>query len=58
MDRYIWFINSVPEHEAHPILFEPNKLYRFQKGRVNYCYRPAATPYFQPGLIGLEDILP
>ena len=29
MDRYIWFINGVPEYRAHPIPLEPNKRYRF-----------------------------
>ena len=29
MDRYIWFINGVPEHRAKPILLEPGKRYRF-----------------------------
>ncbi|HSW75476.1 MAG TPA: multicopper oxidase domain-containing protein [Candidatus Saccharimonadales bacterium] len=29
MDRYIWFINGVPEHKAKPIIFEPGKRYRF-----------------------------
>lgn len=29
MDRYIWFINGVPEYKAHPILLQPNKRYRF-----------------------------
>ena len=29
MDRYIWFINGVPEHQAPPIPLEPNKRYRF-----------------------------
>jgi FtsP/CotA-like multicopper oxidase with cupredoxin domain len=29
MDRYIWFINGVPEHKAHPIPLKPNKRYRF-----------------------------
>ena len=28
MDRYIWFINGVPEHKAKPIIFEPGKRYR------------------------------
>ncbi|MDX2165283.1 MAG: multicopper oxidase domain-containing protein [Gammaproteobacteria bacterium] len=28
MGRYIWFINGVPEYNAHPILFEPGKRYR------------------------------
>lgn len=29
MDRYIWFINGVPEHKAKPIVLQPNKRYRF-----------------------------
>lgn len=29
MDRYIWFINGVPEYKAHPIPLKPNKRYRF-----------------------------
>ncbi len=29
MDRYIWFINGIPEHKAHPIVLKPNKRYRF-----------------------------
>lgn len=29
MGRYMWFINGVPDHEAGPILIEPNKRYRF-----------------------------
>lgn len=29
MNRYIWFINGVPEHEATPIIIEPGKRYRF-----------------------------
>lgn len=29
MDRYIWFINGVPEHKAQPIPLKPNKRYRF-----------------------------
>ena len=28
MDRYIWFINGIPEYKAKPIIFEPNKRYR------------------------------
>lgn len=28
MDRYIWFINGVPEYKAKPILIKPNKRYR------------------------------
>lgn len=29
MDRFIWFINGVPEYRAHPIILQPNKRYRF-----------------------------
>ena len=29
MDRFIWFINGVPEYKAHPIPLKPNKRYRF-----------------------------
>lgn len=29
MDRFIWFINGVPEYNAKPILLEPSKRYRF-----------------------------
>lgn len=29
MNRYIWFINGVPEYEATPIFIEPGKRYRF-----------------------------
>lgn len=28
MDRYIWFINGVPEMDAKPIIIEPGKRYR------------------------------
>lgn len=28
MDRYIWFINGVPEYQAKPIIIEPGKRYR------------------------------
>lgn len=28
MDRYIWFINGVPEYNTHPIHFESGKRYR------------------------------
>jgi FtsP/CotA-like multicopper oxidase with cupredoxin domain len=28
MNRYMWFINDVPEHEAEPILIKPGKRYR------------------------------
>lgn len=29
MERFIWFINGVPEYEAHPIELKPGKRYRF-----------------------------
>lgn len=29
MDRFIWFINGIPEYNAHPISLEPGKRYRF-----------------------------
>jgi CopA family copper-resistance protein len=29
MDRYIWFINGMPEYKVDPIIFEPAKRYRF-----------------------------
>ncbi|MCD8499765.1 MAG: copper resistance protein B [Gammaproteobacteria bacterium] len=29
MNRYIWFINGIPEYEATPIIIEPGKRYRF-----------------------------
>lgn len=28
MDRFIWFVNGVPEYKAKPILIEPGKRYR------------------------------
>ncbi|MGB6976427.1 MAG: multicopper oxidase domain-containing protein [Gammaproteobacteria bacterium] len=28
MDRYIWFINGLPEYKAKPIMIEPGKRYR------------------------------
>jgi FtsP/CotA-like multicopper oxidase with cupredoxin domain len=28
MDRFIWFINGLPEYRAHPIMIEPGKRYR------------------------------
>ncbi len=28
MDRYIWFVNGVPEYNAKPIVLEPGKRYR------------------------------
>lgn len=28
MDRYVWFLNGVPEYDAHPIKFQQGKWYR------------------------------
>ena len=28
MDRFLWFINGLPEYKAHPIIIEPGKRYR------------------------------
>lgn len=28
MDKYMWFINGLPEYKAHPIVLQPNKRYR------------------------------
>lgn len=40
MDRYIWFINGIPEHEAHPIILEPNKRYRVIFKNVSMMHHP------------------
>ncbi len=40
MDRYIWFINGVPEHLAHPIIFEPNKRYRIIFKNTSMMHHP------------------
>lgn len=40
MDRFIWFINGVPEHEAHPIILEPNKRYRIIFKNVSMMHHP------------------
>lgn len=40
MDRFIWFINGVPEHEAHPIVLEPNKRYRLVFKNISMMHHP------------------
>lgn len=40
MDRFIWFINGVPEHKAHPIILEPNKRYRIIFKNVSMMHHP------------------
>lgn len=40
MDRFIWFINGVPEHEAHPIILEPNKRYRIIFKNLSMMHHP------------------
>jgi len=40
MDRYIWFINGVPEDRAHPIILEPGKRYRFVFTNTSMMHHP------------------
>lgn len=40
MDRFIWFINGVPEHKAHPIVLEPGKRYRFIFTNTSMMHHP------------------
>lgn len=40
MDRFIWFINGVPEHKAHPIVLEPGKRYRFVFTNTSMMHHP------------------
>lgn len=40
MDRYIWFINGVPEDRAHPIVLEPGKRYRFVFTNTSMMHHP------------------
>jgi uncharacterized protein involved in copper resistance len=40
MDRFIWFINGVPEHHAHPIVIEPNKRYRIIFKNLSMMHHP------------------
>ena len=40
MDRYVWFINGVPEHKAHPVVLEPAKRYRFVFTNTSMMHHP------------------
>lgn len=40
MDRYIWFINGVPEDQAHPIVLDPGKRYRFVFTNTSMMHHP------------------
>jgi FtsP/CotA-like multicopper oxidase with cupredoxin domain len=40
MDRFIWFINGVPEYKAHPILLEPGKRYRIIFTNTSMMHHP------------------
>jgi len=40
MDRFIWFVNGVPEYNAHPILLEPRKRYRFVFTNTSMMHHP------------------
>lgn len=40
MDRFIWFINGVPEYKANPIILEPNKRYRFVFTNTSMMHHP------------------
>lgn len=40
MDRYIWFINGVPEYNAKPIVLNPGKRYRFVFTNTSMMHHP------------------
>ncbi|MCW8399420.1 multicopper oxidase domain-containing protein [Legionella sp. PATHC038] len=40
MDRFIWFINGVPEYKAKPIPLEPGKRYRMVFTNTSMMYHP------------------
>jgi CopA family copper-resistance protein len=40
MDRYIWFINGVPEYRAHPIIIEAGKRYRLIFTNASMMHHP------------------
>lgn len=40
MERFIWFINGVPEYKAHPIILEPGKRYRFVFSNTSMMRHP------------------
>ncbi len=40
MDRFIWFINGLPEYKAHPIVLKPGKRYRFVFKNTSMMHHP------------------
>lgn len=40
MDRYIWFVNGVPEHKAKPIVLKPGKRYRIVFTNTSMMHHP------------------
>jgi len=40
MDRFIWFINGIPEYKARPIILEPKKRYRFIFTNTSMMHHP------------------
>ncbi|MHB1221224.1 MAG: multicopper oxidase domain-containing protein [Gammaproteobacteria bacterium] len=40
MDRYIWFVNGVPEDKAKPIILEPGKRYRVVFTNTSMMHHP------------------
>jgi FtsP/CotA-like multicopper oxidase with cupredoxin domain/uncharacterized protein involved in copper resistance len=40
MDRFIWFINGVPEYNAKPLVFEPSKRYRLVFKNTSMMHHP------------------
>ncbi len=40
MERFIWFINGVPEHDAKPIILEPGKRYRMIFTNTSMMHHP------------------
>lgn len=40
MDRFIWFINGVPEYNAKPIVFDPGKRYRIIFTNTSMMHHP------------------
>lgn len=40
MDKYIWFINGIPENKARPIILKPGKRYRFVFTNTSMMHHP------------------
>lgn len=40
MDRYIWFINGLPEYKAKPIILDPDKRYRIIFTNTSMMHHP------------------